>query len=117
MKQKTIAIIHFNTPALTEVCILSIRKQGGKDYRIVVFDNSDERPFRVQMPGVEVIDNTQGQLIDFDKLLSAFPQRNASIGCAKGCDFASVRHMRTVQELWRLLPDGFVLVESDVLIK
>ena len=117
MKQKTIAIIHFNTPELTEVCILSIRKQGGKDYRIVVFDNSDERPFRVQMPGVEVIDNTQGQLIDFDKLLSAFPQRNASIGCAKGCDFASVRHMRTVQELWRLLPDGFVLVESDVLIK
>ena len=115
--KKTIAIIHFNTPELTEATILSIRKHGGKDYRVVVFDNSDERPFRVQMPGVEVIDNTQGQLIDFDKLLSAFPQRNASIGCAKGCDFASVRHMRTVQELWRLLPDGFVLVESDVLIK
>ena len=117
MKKKTIAIIHFNTPELTEACILSIRKHGGKDYRVVVFDNSDERPFRVQMPGVEVIDNTQWQLIDFDKLLSAFPQRNASIGCANGCDFASVRHMRTVQELWRLLPDGFVLVESDVLIK
>ena len=116
MKQ-TIAIIHFNTPELTEACILSIRKHGGRNYRVVVFDNSDNRPFRVQMPGVEVIDNTQGQLIDFDKLLSAFPQRNASIGCAKGCDFASVRHMRTVQELWRLLPDGFVLVESDVLIK
>ena len=115
--KKTIAIIHFNTPELTEACILSIRKHGGKDYRVVVFDNSDERPFRVQMPGVEVIDNTQGQLIDFDKLLAAFPQRNTSIGCAKGCDFASVRHMRTVQELWRLLPDGFVLVESDVLIK
>ena len=117
MKQKTVAIINFNTPELTEACILSIRKHGGKDYRVVVFDNSDNRPFRVQMPGVEVIDNTRGKLIDFDKLLSAFPQRNASIGCAKGCDFASVRHMRTVQELWRLLPDGFVLVESDVLIK
>lgn len=117
MTKKTIAIINFNTPELTEACILSIRKHGGKDYRVVVFDNSNERPFRIQMPGVEVIDNTQGQLIDFDKLLSAFPQRNASIGCAKGCDFASVRHMRTVQELWRLLPDGFVLVESDVLIK
>lgn len=117
MKKKTVAIIHFNTPELTEACILSIRKHGGKDYRVVVFDNSDERPFHVQMAGVEVIDNTKGQLIDFDKLLLAFPQRNASIGCAKGCDFASVRHMRTVQELWRLLPDGFVLVESDVLIK
>ena len=117
MKKKTIAIINYNTPELTEACILSIRKHGGRDYRVVVFDNSDERPFRVQMPGVEVIDNTQGQLIDFDNLLKAFPQRNASIGCANGCDFASVRHMRTVQELWRLLPDGFVLVESDVLIK
>lgn len=117
MKKKTIAIIHFNTPELTECCILSIRRHGGKDYRVVVFDNSDKRPFRVQMQGVEVIDNTKGQVIDFDELMSAFPQRNTSIGCAKGCDFASVRHMRTVQELWRLLPDGFVLVESDVLIK
>ena len=74
MKQ-TIAIIHFNTPELTEACILSIRKHGGRDYQVVVFDHSDERPFRIQMPGVEVIDNTKGQLIDFDKLLSAFPQR------------------------------------------
>lgn len=38
MKQ-TIAIIHFNTPELTEACILSIRKQGC-DWPIVLFDNS-----------------------------------------------------------------------------
>lgn len=38
MKQ-TIAIIHFNTPELTEACILSIRKHGCQ-WPVVVFDNS-----------------------------------------------------------------------------
>ena len=117
MAKKTIAIIHFNTPELTEACILSIRKHGGKDYSVVVFDNSDERPFRVQMPGVEVIDNTHGQVINFDAMLKAFPDRDGSIGCAQGCDYGSAKHMMTVQKLWELLPDGFVLVESDILIK
>ena len=83
MKQ-TIAIIHFNTPELTEACILSIRKQGCQ-WPIVVFDNSSDitipagtngndpkeetiikaRPFRQKMKGVKVIDNTKGQVIDF----------------------------------------------------
>lgn len=117
MRQKTVAIIHFNTPELTEACILSIRKQGGKDYRVVVFDNSDERPFRIQMAGVEVIDNTKGQVINFDAMLEAFPDRDASIGCVQGCDYGSAKHTMTVQKLWELLPDGFVLVESDILLK
>ena len=117
MKQKTIAIIHFNTPELTEACILSIRKHGGRDYRVVVFDNSDERPFHVQMAGVEVIDNTHAQVINFEAMLAAFPDRDDSIGCAQGCDYGSAKHMMTVQKLWELLPDGFVLVESDILLK
>ena len=69
-KQKTIAIIHFSTPELTEACILSIRKQG-IDWPIVVFDNSRDvtfpagegmavreltaRPFTKKMKGVKVI--------------------------------------------------------------
>jgi hypothetical protein len=117
MTQKTIAIINFNTPELTEACILSIRKQGGRDYRVVVFDNSNERPFRIQMPGVEVIDNTNGQVVNFDAMLKAFPDRDDSICCAQGCDYGSAKHMMTVQKLWELLPDGFVLVESDILLK
>ena len=70
-KKQTIAIIHFNTPELTEACILSIRKQGC-DWPIVVFDNSREvtfppgegmpdrtveaHPFKKKMKGVKVID-------------------------------------------------------------
>ena len=117
MAKKTIAIIHFNTPELTEAAILSLRKHGGRNYRVVVFDNSDTRPFRIQMPGVEVMDNTKGEILNLDAMMEAYPHRDRSIGCAKGCDFGSAKHMMTVQKLWELLPDGFVLMESDVLLK
>jgi hypothetical protein len=69
------------------------------------------------MRGVEVIDNTKGQIIDFEKELEKYPERDRSIGCAKGCEFGSAKHMMTVQKLWELIPDGFVLMESDILIK
>ena len=115
--EKTVAIIHYNTPELTEAAIWSLRKHGGQDYKVVLFDNSTERPFRKPMQGVEVIDNTKGQVIDFDKALAKFPHRNRAIGCARGNEFGSAKHMMTVQKLWELLPDGFVLMESDILLK
>ena len=117
MEKKTVAIIHFNTPLLTECAIKSLRKHGGEMYRVVVFDNSDRALFTSKMRGVEVIDNTQGQIIDFDKELEKYPERDRSIGCAKGCEFGSAKHMMTVQKLWELLPHGFLLIESDILIK
>ena len=76
MKQRQVAIIHYNTPELTEAAILSLRKHGGEDYHVTVFDNSapsidqktgeryGARPFTDEMPGVTVIDNTKGQVID-----------------------------------------------------
>ena len=117
MKKKEVAIIHFNTPKLTEAAVLSLRKHGGKGYHITIFDNSTERPFMRRMRGLTVLDNTKGQIIDFDKELAKFPERDRTIGCAKGCEFGSAKHMMTVQKLWELLPDGFLLMESDILIK
>ena len=116
MKQKTVAIIHYNTPELTMAAIGSLLKNGGGPFRVVVFDNSDTRPFE-GATNVQVFDNTKGQIIDFEKELEKFPERDRSIGCAKGCEFGSVKHMMTVQKLWELLPQGFVLMESDILIK
>lgn len=116
MRQKTVAIIHFNTPELTMAAIGSLLKNGGGPFRVVVFDNSDQRPFE-GATNVQVFDNTKGQIIDFDAELEKYPERDRSIGCAKGCEFGSVKHMMTVQKLWELLPHGFVLMESDVLIK
>ena len=117
MRQKTVAIIHFNTPELTEAGIKSLRKHGGEKYHVTIFDSSDSKPFKRRMRGVTVIDNTNGQVIDFDKELAKFPDRCRDIGCAKGCEFGSAKHMMTVQKLWELLPQGFVLMESDILIK
>jgi hypothetical protein len=112
--KKTVAIVHFNTPELTEAAILSVRKHGGTDYRIVVFDNSDKRPFP-KIKGVEIIDNTKGQIINFDEELAKYQDRNKAIGEMNG--YGSDKHMMSVQKLWELLPDGFVLMDSDVLIK
>ncbi len=117
MKEKIVAIIHYNTPMLTEAAIMSLRKHGGEGYRVVLFDNSDREPFTAKMRGVDIIDNTRGQIIHFDKELAKFPERDRTIGCAKGCEFGSAKHMMTVQKLWELIPDGFVLMESDILIK
>ena len=128
--KKTIAIIHFNTPELTEACILSIRKHGC-DWPVVVFDNSREvtfsageglpkrtieaHPFTRKMKGVKVIDNTKGQVIDFESALAAFPNKTREHAAING--WGSDCHMMSVDKLFDLLPDGFILVESDVLLR
>ena len=113
---KNVAIVHYNTPELTKAAILSLRKHGGKDYNVYILDNSDARPFK-KMKGVKIFDNTKGKYIDFDTELSKYPDRDRSIGCAKNNEFASEKHMMSVQKLWELVPDGFILMESDILIK
>ena len=111
-KQKHVAIVHFNTPELTEACIMSIRKHGGQDYHITVFDNSDQRPFTMKMDGVTILDNTKGQIVDFDSLLSQYPKKMQTCN-----HWGSDKHMWSIQKLWELLPDGFVLMDSDILLK
>ena len=128
---RVVAIINFNTPELTEAAILSLRKHGGENYEVVVFDNSctvdfpevagiparhyDARPFAKKMEGVTIVDNTKGQIIDFEKELAKFPDRTKVHGQAN--DWGSDKHIWTVQKLWELIPQGFVLLESDVLLK
>lgn len=124
--KREVAICHFNTPELTEATILSLRKHGGENYHVTIFDNSapanfngeihEARPFRKKMRGVTVIDNTKGQLIDFQAELNKFPDREPH--SAQSNDWGSVKHMVTVQYIMdNILPDGFLLLDSDILIK
>lgn len=115
MKQKEIAIVHFNTPELTAACIQSLRKHDGEDFRVTVFDNSDERPFKKRMKGVRVIDNTKGQIIDFEAELAKFPDKQEHV--RKSSNYASTKHQLSVQKLFELLPEGFILLDSDILLK
>ena len=110
---KQIAIVHYNTPELTEACILSLRKTGC-GWPVVVLDNSDIRPFTKRMKGVKVLNNRKGQLIDFEAELAKYP--NKEIRMAALSNHGSVKHMMSVQFLWTVCPEGFILVESDVLI-
>lgn len=117
IREKVAVIVHYNTPELTEATIKSLRKHGGEDYKVVIFDNSDERPFKKRMKGVKVIDNTKGQIVDFEKELAKFPERNNEIGVNGKCVHGSTKHMLSIQKLWELIPGGFLLMDSDILLK
>ena len=107
---RDIAIVHYNTPELTRAAILSVRKHT-PGCRFTVLDNSDKRPF-VPMPGVKVIDNTKGQVIDFDAMLDRYPGKVDTVN-----EQGSAKHIASVDYLFDVLTDGFVLMDSDVLIK
>jgi hypothetical protein len=109
---KQIAIVHYNTPELTEACILSIRKVGC-DWPVTVLDNSDQRPFTRRMKGVKVLNNRKQQLVNFDQELAKYPDKCEDLSY-KG-NFASVKHMMSVQYLFGVLKDGFILMDSTFL--
>jgi len=104
------AIVHYNTPELTEALVRSIRKWS-PSLRVTVFDNSDARPFP-QTDGVTVIDNTRGQLVDFTAMLRSYPNKIPT-----ACNWGSEKHIASVEWLFDALPDGFILLDSDVLLK
>ena len=114
---RNVAIVHYNTPELTEAAILSLRKHGGQDYNVFIFDNSDKRPWTKKMKNVKVFNNRKGKFVNFDKELAKYPDREPKIGNGVGCEFGSDKHMMSVQSLWDLIPDGFLLMDSDILIR
>ena len=106
-----IAFVHYNTPELSGALVRSIRKWT-PDARITVFDNSDRKPFP-ETEGVTIYDNTRAQIIDFDAFLERFPRRKLD----EKSNFGSVKHTMSVDWLFDVLTDGFVLLDSDVLLK
>lgn len=110
--KKEVLIIHYNTPELTEATVRSIRKQCGSDWHVTIFDNSDRMPFWKPMENVSVIDNTKGQIIDFGEWLKLFPARGES----EDSNWGSAKHCKSVDICFDLLPDGFVLMDSDVVL-
>lgn len=110
LMQKNVAIVHYNTPELTTAAIQSLwlHTPGCK---VTVFDNSDIRPFP-PMKGVNVIDNTKGQVVDFAAMLARYPNKLET-----ACNHGSEKHIASVDYLFDILPEGFVLMDSDVLIR
>lgn len=113
-------IVHYNTPKLTKAAVLSLWKHT-PGVRVTVFDNSDKLPISgceqwkelLDNPLVTIIDNTQGQYIDFEAWLQTFLDREPS----PGNNYGSAKHCRSVQWLCDHIDEPFVLMDSDVLVK
>lgn len=111
-------IVHYNTPELTACLCGSIIKQHDNP-EIIIFDNSDKRPFKemAELFNCVYYDNTQGQLINFNEEIEKFPERNAKEQKELGCNFGSAKHSMSVQWLLDNLDDEFILCDSDILFK
>lgn len=112
--KKNIVIIHYNTPYLTECLVRSINLFVN-DAVIYIFDNSDRDPFTARFDNVTILDNTKGQIIDFDKWLEKYPNRHKSPGKTNG--WASAKHCYSIERCMEILNDNFILLDSDVIIK
>lgn len=107
-------IVHFNTPELTS-CLCSSIKKNHPDARIIIFDNSNKRPFIYKdILCDEYFDNTHSQLIDFEQ---EFKQYNIVEKVYKLNKCGSAKHCRTIQWLFdNLKLKEFILLDSDVLL-
>ena len=108
--EKNVIIVNFNTPELTEAAVKSLFKHT-PDCKVTILDNSDSLPLK-PMEGVEILDNTKNELIDFDKILSQYPNKAKTSN-----NYGSAKHSISIDWLFDLFPEGFVLMDSDVLVK
>lgn len=109
--KKDVLIVHYNTPELINAAIRSLNKTT-EGCHVIVFDNSDKEPFVNVFDNVTVIDNTKGQVINFDEWLKGFPDKVKTPN-----NWASAKHCWTVQFIVDLRKNPFVLMDSDVLVK
>jgi hypothetical protein len=133
-----VLIVHYNTPKLTAAAIRSLwlHTPGA---RVTVLDNSDRRPFRptpLPLPlmeesdyrqsaklstpshigegwgGVSYIDNTRGQVFDWERMLEQWPDKLPTKN-----NWGSAMHCYSVEVCMDRFKDGFVLMDSDVLVR
>jgi len=112
--KKNIVIVHYNTPRLTECLVRSINLFV-KDAVIYIFDNSDKSPFTATFDNVTIIDNTKGQIINFDVWLKRYPDRLKT--SAGRNNYGSAKHAYSVQKCMDIIGDNFILLDSDILLK
>lgn len=111
------AIVHFNTPELTTCLCGSIYKWHPGSH-ITIFDNSDRRPLDTyNILRASYIDNTHGQIINFDNELKKYPNRQIAQQTESGCNFGSAKHTMSIDWLCKNLSNNFILLDSDVLIR
>ena len=100
----TVLIINYKTPTLTEAAVRSVKKWT-PGARVVVYDNSGDYG---GLTADAVVEND----IDFNELLSHYPNKIDALN-----DWGSVKHCYTIDRCFDLFPEGFILLDSDVIVK
>lgn len=114
-------IVHYNTPELT-TCLCSSINKFHDDAEIIIFENSDKRPFPNDLfDNVTILDNSKGQFVDFNKLInenSKYLSKNEiALHNRSGCNWGSIKHSACIQWFIDNLKESFILLDSDVLLK
>ena len=97
MKQNVL-IVNYNTQDFTSCAIRSVNK-ATPNCNIFVFDNSDREPFMNDFENVKILDNTNSQIVKFSS-------KNISY-----------MHCLSIEKSIELIDAGFVLLDSDTLVK
>ena len=104
-------IVNFNTQDLTDACIRSLNKNT-PNTKIYIFDNSDKQPFINTFSNVTVIDNTKGQIIDFNEWLKKYKDKTPMSN-----NYGSAKHCYTIEKFMEMFDDNFIMIDSDALVK
>lgn len=112
--KKNIIIVNYNTQEFVDKLIRSIN-HFVDDAIIYVFDNSDTQPFKNCFDNVNIIDNTNGSIIDFNLFLSKYPNKNLSSGRLN--NWASAKHCYTIEKCIEMFDENFILLDSDIILK
>ena len=100
---------------MTECLVRSINKFTPNS-SIYIFDNSDKEPFTYRTDNLVYIDNTKGAVVDFDAFLNKH-RGHLNTTRANVNNYGSIKHSLSIQKAFDLFDDGFILLDSDVLLK
>lgn len=107
-----VLIVNYNTPKLVAAAVQSLWLHT-PEAKVTIFDNSDVRPFPAdEWPEINYIDNTRGQVFRWEKVLERWPDKLPTKN-----NWGSAMHCYSVDVCMDRFPDGFVLMDSDILIK
>lgn len=110
-------LVNYNTTELTNCACLSILKQH-PDAEFILFDNSDKEPFNNRdLFNMKYIDNTKGQIINFEKELEKYPNKTLQQQRLEGINFGSAKHTMSIQWLIDNLNEPVILCDTDILLK
>lgn len=116
----TICTCNFNGTKLTNACVKSIIKNCGlNNYKIIILDNSDKDKFildsDIDTNIVEVLDNTNGQYINFNEIVKKY---GGKIDSSVVSGYANLKHSYSIQFLLNISKTAnFILFDNDTILK